>query len=387
MAHSEPPKPLRLFVFSHPRTASNLFCKLFSQHPQINQQLYVFLTEHFYGPEAQTQIQSERMNELSKVQREAAKGLTYQAALDKMEKQIADFEAQVRLVLRYLLTFALNFKQGKLPMLKEHCCFVTGAAQMLKMLKRHREVPPKPVMVDHHLDLPPEQRQAVTVANLLDGDPVVPNPTFLPDRLMKTFSPIILIRHPAKQLESWYKASRIFGVAVNDADFELVSTYKFSRSVFEYYVALHGGPPAAIQKEKDAAKMNSRWPIVIDGDDLINDTERIANIICELTGLEPSGVIYKWEQVDPPKNSTEEAFIGTLHKSEGIKKNLVSLSLSRIHKSSTRLIRRSQCIKKPDLVQSSARWREEWGHEVADILVEYAEDALIDYEYLYQFKL
>ena len=94
MIANGPPHPLRLHVLSHPRTASNLFCKLFSKHPMINQQLSGYLRVHLFGPESQTLIQNEVMNEL-KTDRAMAVGLTYQVALDRAEKQIADTEAAV----------------------------------------------------------------------------------------------------------------------------------------------------------------------------------------------------------------------------------------------------------------------------------------------------
>jgi hypothetical protein len=95
MSTNGPPHPLRLYLLSHPRTVSSLFCKLFSEHPNINQQLYAFLFTHFLGPESQTQTKNEIMDELNESHRPIFAKSTYQAELDKLERQIAETEAAV----------------------------------------------------------------------------------------------------------------------------------------------------------------------------------------------------------------------------------------------------------------------------------------------------
>lgn len=91
----------RIFVYSHPRTASNLFCKLFSKHPQLVYFEYPFLRAYFHGPDAQAFL-PEGTEELKKTHdwmRKKVKGLTYQSVLDKMEKRLAEAEKEVRAIL------------------------------------------------------------------------------------------------------------------------------------------------------------------------------------------------------------------------------------------------------------------------------------------------
>jgi hypothetical protein len=202
--------------------------------------------------------------------------------------------------------------QGKIPFLKDHPPYLIDAAEVQKMLVRNRDIAPKPIMVDHELDVPVEKRSLgndTPYDNYLE-EPF--NPTVLPSRLMKTLAPIFIIRHPVRQVESWYRTSnRIYGLTVNDVEFELGVSYRFSRRIFDYYKALYG--------------QESRWPIVVDGDDVVNDPEATANKFCAHVDLDPSGVIYKWEKKDWfDQGPLHEAFFGTLTKSEGVRKDLVS---------------------------------------------------------------
>jgi hypothetical protein len=91
------PKPLRIFLFSHPRTASNLLCKLFSAHPDVGQRFYPFGYAHFIGPDAQALEPRERKDHQGRKEVwEMMKHATYQFQLDQMEKEIAEWEAVVR---------------------------------------------------------------------------------------------------------------------------------------------------------------------------------------------------------------------------------------------------------------------------------------------------
>lgn len=211
-------------------------------------------------------------------------------------------------------------------MVKEHCCYLADATVVQVNLERHRGIPPKPSMQDNALDVPEVERDQVAKRPYIDETAQVVNPTILPDRFLKTFSPVLIIRHPAKQIASWYKASRVFATELDDPDFELAGTFKFSRLVFDYYKSLYhpkqNGAPNGNAQNGKTVKLH--WPIVIDGDDVINDTEGMAKRFCSVTGLDPAGVIYKWEKIEPI-NKEVEAFQGTLSKSSGVTKHEVGL--------------------------------------------------------------
>jgi hypothetical protein len=212
--------------------------------------------------------------------------------------------------------------QGKIPLLKDHPPYLIDTAEVQKTLVRHFDIVPKPVMVDHQLDVPLEKRNpgdGMPYDNHLE-EPC--NPTVLPSRLMKTLAPIFVIRHPVRQVESWYPtSSRIFGISVDHAEFELCATYSFTRMIFDYYQSLYDQKPAEPSEQRGTG-----WPVVIDGDDVVNDPEGIAAKFCALTGLDTDGVIYKWKKKEWfNQGPIQEIFFGTLSKSEGIQKDLVSI--------------------------------------------------------------
>ena len=99
IASSNRSKDLRIFLFSQPRTASNLFLKLYSEHPDILQHVYPYLYPHFYSQEAQAAGNGGlQISDVQKAQKEATKDITYQNALDKLQQRIATTEAAVRLI-------------------------------------------------------------------------------------------------------------------------------------------------------------------------------------------------------------------------------------------------------------------------------------------------
>lgn len=80
----------RIFVYSHPRTRSNVFVRLLGTHPQVTTKRYPFvlaLKERF----------SEGLSGLGryKEQYENQHGTTYQEGLDEIEEVFAKSNAEV----------------------------------------------------------------------------------------------------------------------------------------------------------------------------------------------------------------------------------------------------------------------------------------------------
>src|ERR1700742_3147332 len=96
MPQTQPPVPLRLQLFSQPRTASNLFCKLFSEHEEVEQHPYNFLYTRML---ARTQVKDERTAALARSNVEKS-SLSEQDALDRIQKLIGESEVKVRATLR-----------------------------------------------------------------------------------------------------------------------------------------------------------------------------------------------------------------------------------------------------------------------------------------------
>lgn len=95
MVDTQPSNPLKIYLISTPRTGSNLFCKLFSEHPDVDQTIYQFLFEHFFGPEAQLQMQGDESAALQDEHRVIFKDATYQAALDTIQDRFVKANSSV----------------------------------------------------------------------------------------------------------------------------------------------------------------------------------------------------------------------------------------------------------------------------------------------------
>lgn len=341
------PKPLRIFLFSHPRSASNLLCKLFSAHPKVGQHFYPFGYAHFMSPDAQAFESRERKEQQHRqATREIMKHATYQFQLDQMEKEIAEWEAA-----------------GKIPMFKDHSCYLTQAVISKEWLGGSDDMPHKPEMKDNMLDVPKGSLTQLIEIPYNDPNGPLDNPTILPDRLLKSFAPLFIIRHPAKQVASYYRTSVIAqGWSITDAEYKRAVDYRFSRRLFDYFRNYY--QERAKTAPNDTPNQPG-WPILVDGDDLISDPEGFVQRFCELIDIDPSGVIYKWEKSEP-KDPFEAIFAGTLMASTGVLK--------------------LESSERPSITTEATKWEEEWGPEVAQQLTQYAEKALPHYEYLYQFR-
>jgi hypothetical protein len=175
------------------------------------------------------------------------------------------------------------------------------------------------MMKDKMLDILEVMREGLKGVPYYDPNARPYNPTILPDRLWKTLAPVFMIRHPAKQVGSYYKASRVMGEPVDAPELETTTSYKFTRLHFDYFRRLY-------QEEHPEYGDRLQWPIVIDGDDVINDTEGVARRFCEIIQVDPAGVIYKWEQ-SSTINPLEAAFKETINGSNCVIKEVRTFPL------------------------------------------------------------
>lgn len=86
----------RIFIFSHPRTTSNLFLQFFQNHPQVSVIDYPFDAAYMVGPERLSRRSNPKIDALTNARKAADHQVTYQSAFDKMLQQIHAAEAQVR---------------------------------------------------------------------------------------------------------------------------------------------------------------------------------------------------------------------------------------------------------------------------------------------------
>ena len=130
------------------------------------------------------------------------------------------------------------------------------------------------------------------------------NPTYLPDWLWDTCTPVMVIRHPALSVASfWQKISQTSHLAPGDQDFTFTTSLHYCRLLF------------------DLLKSQGRTPIMVDGEDVVLRTEELTVNICNALGIDPTGAKEQWEptpedQLHP--NPIVREFTKTIHESTGV---------------------------------------------------------------------
>ncbi|KAF9261009.1 hypothetical protein L218DRAFT_931647 [Marasmius fiardii PR-910] len=312
------PRPTRIFLLATPRTRSNLFIQLLSSHPRITEHQYPFSNAYHFGPERQfsRDIDIGEDGDLEEFSEE-----TYKHAFEEFNKLLQTAESE-----------------QKIPLIKEHIFYMMDAQTTYKCLGQSVSSPRSKV-------------------SLKDSDNQSPrpstNPTLLPDEFLLTFTPVFIIRHPARAFPSSLRAhSRSTGGDVFDADFPANATFKISRILLDWYTA-HSSKP----------------PIVIDGDKMVNDTKRQMKLLCERFGIDEDRIQYNWESKDDHGyGKVWDAYY------EGIT-------------NSTGVVRTKETMEAPILEKEMKKWSQEWNEDVAVKLKELVESAMDDYEYLLKLSI
>ncbi|KAJ3798960.1 hypothetical protein GGU11DRAFT_778918 [Lentinula aff. detonsa] len=323
----------RLFLFSHPRTRSNLFIRLLETHPQMVTKQYPFMFAFQAGPESQwSEEKRAKRIQGSHISKEEADKKTYQAGLDEMEDVLAKAN-----------------EEGKICTIKEHTLHLFDSKFMNTIVTPPRREVPRPVMVDHKLD--------VVGSEAADIQLPIPNPTLLPDRIIASMSPVLIIRHPIFTYTSYMRAATVFGGTAFDSEFQLMATYRWQRIIYDFYREYY---------DKADSEWKKDWPIVVDGDKLVEDTKGQMQKFCALTGIDESQIEYSWNASDENLNTTYRAFVGTIKGSTGV-----------IKKSDSSL----------DVEEHMKKWTEEWDERVAQQLEKAVEASMEDYEYLLKYSI
>ncbi|KAI4244454.1 MAG: hypothetical protein LQ352_006789 [Teloschistes flavicans] len=194
------------------------------------------------------------------------------------------------------------------------------------------------------------------------------NPSILPDSFMRTLSPIIQIRHPALTVPSCYRAymKSLQPFDVFSEEFLTNESFAASKMVFDWYCT-HVYP-----ERKRIPRGIQSWPLVVDGEDVANDNERVISAICSLAKLNVKGVTDEWQPVSKDIISKQprevQSFGSTLQSSSGV-------------------IRSGLKADELSIDKETEKWVEEFGSKVGNRLREIAEAAMDDYMYLRQYRV
>ena len=184
------------------------------------------------------------------------------------------------------------------------------------------------------------------------------NLTSMPDEFLQTWKPTFLIRHPAMQMESLFRAAirtTTEGV-INRPMVEPMPherTLKWSRTLYDFYANYYSG-------------MDSQWPIVLDADDLMKQPELVV-AYARKAGLDPDKVIFSWD-----KASNEQ--VDALSPPEKIMLSSINASTK---------VDPSKLAGNVDVNKEAARWRHEFGEEMGRKLEAAVREAMPDYEFLH----
>ncbi|KAI4193346.1 MAG: hypothetical protein LQ350_008364, partial [Teloschistes chrysophthalmus] len=114
------------------------------------------------------------------------------------------------------------------------------------------------------------------------------------------------------------------------------------------------------------------WPLVVDGEDLVNDNERVISAICSLANLDIQGVTNEWQPMDEDVKSKQpvnmQTYLSTIQASSGVIKSGYKEGELSIDK-------------------EAEKWVAEFGSEIGNRLKGIAEAAMEDYLYLMQFRI
>ncbi|ELR04938.1 hypothetical protein VC83_02826 [Pseudogymnoascus destructans] len=307
------------FILSHPRTASNLFMKIFKSHPDVVPAEYPFLDVFFFGIESQCSRKSPEIEAArTAFQEKTGVSRSYHEAFKKLEDDIRKAS-----------------EQDKVAFVKEHICVFL-----------------KPSVIDSNLEAP---RPPCATPQLEPNDAEVrisTNPTLLPDDFMLSVSPVFLIRHPALVFPSWYKISTSgLGADIDDSDFPVEVSFRWSRILYDWYLNTWS-------KTTSSSPLNQhRKPAVIDADDTMSDRAALERL-CHQFQLDPRQLSFEWQAA-----KTELVpWFSTIQKSTGVDMSKISKDI--------------------DIQQEFVKWEDEFGSHVAQKLLRFVELAMPDYEYL-----
>jgi hypothetical protein len=237
--------------------------------------------------------------------------------------------------------------QGRIAMVKEPIYDIANPTVVAENINiAGRTVGNVPHCVDRH-------------ANGFKSLALTVNPTVLPDSFMHSVHPVILIRHPALMVPSFFRISKtIHGARVDDEDFPINVTFRWSRLVFDYYRNINGN--------------TGFRPTVIDSSRMLKSPHEVMPKFCAATGLDASQLQFQWNQVlEEQKHKVSEG----------------TLAFRRDFLLSTGILKKGNIDSDPVLETELAKWKTEFGDETATVLGQYVQATMDDYEYLRQFAL
>ncbi|KAI8633605.1 hypothetical protein F5Y19DRAFT_489069 [Xylariaceae sp. FL1651] len=330
MPPSKPSQPI--FLFTHPRTASNLLLQMLRTHPEIDTIEYPFNDTYYFGQDSLTLRRNVHIEAAKqRLQANPALAQTFQIAFDQLEQSIQRAQAM-----------------KKIPFIKEHAFTIMKPDTISQNLAY-----PCPCMNTPQIRARTAKGHDV-IATEADDDDDSSNPTVLPTRFLRSVTPVFLIRHPALVFESVLRVSGpTMGARIDDEEFPVEASLRWLRILYDWYPVR---------------------PIVLNADEIMAHPTTVQKL-CEQLQLDPTGVRFKWDPVPPSiiegQSSYQRHFFSTIQSSSGVQLDKRSAAQGQ----------------ELDLDAMTATWQDIYGLETAAALRSFVDAAMPDYEYLCRYEL
>lgn len=282
-----PKKPF-IFIFDGPISCSKLFGILLSTHEQLQGiNGYPYLLAGSRGPEQipakLTEATQQRL--VNKWQGEVKQEDLARWSKMTFKQTNEDVTARVKAI----------EDSGKLPVVQEHAALCIKADISLACLR------------DESLDLETFARD---------------NPTVADDNLIHDCTPVILVRHPARFIPSFYrKQKKEEMLDLDDEAFQLWISLKWVYILFQFFdkaVSQQQASPAQNGEFKQ-----SKTPVVVDAEDLVHHTNSLTRKLGAVFGIDPEGFKETWEASndEPVPEGVVASFHDRLRNSKGVERD------------------------------------------------------------------
>lgn len=335
----------RVYLLTHPRTASNLVTKILNipaqNVPPRFQAVYFFRDPVHKGIEmgtVHTHMKQWTKEETMTIKEE------YQKALNEFQQWLDGAE-----------------KHGQIAFVKEHAMFLTDPVAMTKFLSDHVEEEDVERNLEERKSLAAWKFQYKIPSSIYDAVTNIAsscNKTVLSDEFLLTFTPTFLIRHPAVVFPSYYRARiDIYGAPTSDQEARNVEmemdpfmSFHWLRRLYDFY-SLSNSPS---------------HPIILDADDIIA-SPRILTQYAELAGLDPDKLRFEWdaareEEMEKVLGKRGKRFVSTILESTGVLKDKIAGEIN--------------------IDGEAEKWTGEWGWMVSIQMEKWVRASMKDYEFL-----
>ncbi|EKV13445.1 hypothetical protein PDIG_38270 [Penicillium digitatum PHI26] len=339
-------KPHRVLLVSIPRTASNLFLKILNIHNQPNVLTSQKGGDFFYDA-FMTVSRDGRVDKPLDEWTTDARSET-KAIIQRCFNNLEDYSTRAR-------------SENKIMFAKEHAFWFLNPG-FFTSPSSSAPMPSPEQLEEFRVSMPDQYGPSQTFS--------ANNKTVLPDEYLRTWQIAFIIRHPALAYPSMYRAMQKLSQSgfIDDDDIKGMSftnmSLEWTRKLFDWCLEQPDEPVT---------------PLVVDANDIIHHPGAVVKF-CEKTGLNTASMQFEWNSSEKSVNETpESADYGepaelTLHR------NASSIMFSTLAESTG--VVKDKAPLSVDVDAEVAKWRVEFGDEVAELLEKATRDSMSDYEYL-----